>query len=153
MLFSQASSTYDEECIMENIIKALNLYRVNCVFFDKPCVKGTVTDWVISKVHDCHRVLMVCNKEFITEWKSHTITLVHGDSIVYVANQIISSYVSHDKHYLDKFAVLYLRKKDLEYVDCPILKNMKSFLVDPQDKTQLEQTIRFIDDTPTYILP
>ncbi len=138
---------------MENVVKTLAEYNIQSVFFDRPKVRGSVAEWVARNVESCSKVLLVCNKQFALEWK----TTVEEDpvtscSVVYVLHQVIDSYVRCDRVMLEKFAILYLRRKDCKLIESPYLKNMTSFFVDPHDVRQSEQIIRFINDTPTYTL-
>lgn len=152
VLYSQISSKYDQECILENVVKALSDYRVDSTYYDGPCVRGSVADWVATHVKCSDKVLLVCNKQFAMEWVRQTASSLYGQSLVYVLRQLVDSYVKNDKNVLEKFAILYLRKKDQNCLDNPYLKNMKSFLVNPQDVAHLEHIVRFVYDTPTYTL-
>lgn len=151
VLFSQASPRHEEECIMENVVKMLAEYSIESVVFDRPCVRGSIADWVFRNVESCCKVLLVCNKQFAEEWKKGiNDDPVSSCSVVYVLHQVIDSYVRYDKAVLDKFAILYLKKKDCNLIENPYLRNMTSFLVDPHDSRHSQQLIRFITDTPTY---
>ena len=151
VLFSPAHSQYDNKCVLENVVKALHQYDgIHPVFFQKSCVNGSVADWVTDNIKNSSKVLLVCNEQFAEEWTQLTGNYLLGNSVVYVLRQVIDSYVKHDKRELDKFAVLYLRKADQKCLDDPFIRNMKSFLVNPQDVTYLEEVVRFICDQPTY---
>ena len=150
VLFSQASPKKDEECILENVVKTLNEYSIGTVFFDRPQVKAPVPDWVAAQVKSSNKVLLVCNKQFAAEWNKATEDNVMTSSVVYVLRQVINGYVNHDRGMLEKFAVLYLRKKDANLIDSPFLKNMAHFFVDPHNEKQMEQIVRFIDNKSTY---
>ena len=152
VLYSQNSSKYDQECVLENVVKALAEYSVESVYFDNPIVRGTVPTWVAKNVECCDKVLLVCNRQFALEWSRSTANSHGPPSLVYVLRQLIESYVKHDKQVLEKFAILYLRKKDQKCLDNPYLKNMKSYFVDPQNEVHLDQLLRFIIDQQTHIL-
>ena len=152
ILFSPANSKYDQECILENIVKALAEYSIHSVFYENSSVRGSVADWVATNVKTCRKIFLVCNKQFAQEWMQPTGDYLRGNSIVYVLRQVIDSYVSHDRRKLEKFALLYLRKKDQACLDYPYTGNLKSFLVNPQDEAHPKQIVRFIYDTPTHVL-
>lgn len=152
MLYSQSVSRYDRECILENVVKALMEYNVECVYFEGSCVKGSIADWMAAHVRSCNNVLLVCNKQFAVEWSQARGSSLYGHSLVYILRQLVDSYVKHDKKMLEKFAILYLRRKDQNCLDNPYLRNMKSFLVNPSDVEQFEHIVRFICEKAMYKL-
>lgn len=150
VLYSQLSSKFDQECILENVVKALSEYGVDSLYYDCPFMRGSITDFLATNVKCCDKILLICNKKFALEWGRPTASSLRSQSLVYVLRQLIDSYIKHDKKTLEKFAILYLRRKDQACLNDPYLKNLKSFLVDPKDVTHIA---RFIFDTPTYTLP
>ena len=156
VLFSQASSIKDEMSVMEHVVKAVSLYSgVNCLYFDKPSVQTSVAEWVEGAIKKSDKVLLVVNKEFVKEWDSPKAYLPHGESLVYVARQVVHSFVMRDKQQLSKFALIFLRKEDQRNLlrDSLYLQSVKSFLIQPQAAAELESLVRFILDVPTYMLP
>lgn len=153
LLFSPANSQHDQECILENVVKELAKYDIHSVFFENTIMKGCVAEWVDTNIKTCSKIFLVCTKQFAREWVEATADYLHGNSVVYVSRQVVDSYVKVDKRKLQKFAILYLRKTDQNCLDYPFTQNMTSFLVNPQDKTRLEQIVRFIHDQPKYTLP
>ena len=149
LLYSPANSQRDVECILENFVKELHEYGIHSVFYQNSSMKGCVADWVNTNVKTCRKIFLVCNQQFAKEWVEPTADPLCGNSVVYVLRQVVDSYVKNDKRQLEKFAVLYLRKKDQNCLDYPFTRNMKSFLVNPQD---LEQIVSFIHDLPIYKL-
>jgi len=156
VLFSQASSIKDEMSVMELVVKGVSLYSgVHCLYFDKPSVRTSVAEWVEGAIKRSDKVLLVVNKEFVKEWDSLKAYLPHGESLVYVARQVVDSFVMRDKQQLSKFALVFLRKEDQRSLlkDSLYLQTVKSFLVVPQGVAGLEGLVRFILDVPTYTLP
>ncbi len=155
VLFSQASSVKDEMSVMEHVVKGVSLYSgVHCLYFDKPSVRTSVAEWVEGAIKRSDKVLLVVNKEFVKEWDSLKAYLPHGESLVYVARQVVDSFVMRDKQQLSKFALVFLRKEDQRTLlkDSLYLQTVKSFLVVPQAVAGLEGLVRFILDVPTYTL-
>ena len=152
VLFSYGHSQ-DVQCVLENVVKALHQYDgIHPVFFQKSCVNGSVADWVTDNIKNSSKVLLVCNEQFAMEWTQVAVDNLFENSVVYILHQIIDCYVKHDKRELDKFAVLYLRKADQKCLDDPFIRNMKSFLVNPQDVTYLEEVVEFIHDQQHFQL-
>ena len=155
VLFSQASSIKDELSVMEHVVKGVCVYGVHCLYFDKPSVRTSVAEWVEGGIKRSDKVLLVVNKEFVMEWDSPKAYLPHGESLVYVARQVVHSFVMRDKQQLSKFALVFLRKEDQHALlkDSLYLQSLKSYLVQPQALGELEGLVRFILDVPTYSLP
>jgi hypothetical protein len=152
LLFSPANPQSDEQLIMENIVKELLRYGIYSTFFQNTSMKGCVAEWVDQNVKSCRKTFLVCNNQFAKEWVEHKPDILCGNSLVYVLRQVVDSYVVSDKRKLEKFAVLYLRKKDQGCLDYSYIGNMKSFLVDSQDETHFKQIVRFVLDQPIYTL-
>lgn len=152
VIFSLASPKQDWDCIVKNVIGPLyTYYAVRSVFFERSVVRGDVAGWLEDMIKSCDKVLLVYNKEFAMEWREPSSVLLTGESIVYATQQIVHGYVLHNRNYLEKFAVLYLRRKDQDYMDSCYLQNVGSFLVDPHDHAKLDLLAQFITGTPTII--
>ena len=154
VLFSQASSIKDELSVMEHVVKAVSVYGVHCLYFDKPSVRTSVAEWVEGGIKRSDKVLLVVNKEFVMEWDSLKAYLPHGESLVYVAKQVVHSFVMRDKQQLSKFALVFLRKEDQRDLlkDSLYLQSLKSYLILPHALGELESLVKFILDIKTYTL-
>lgn len=125
LVFSQETPV-DDQPIVRAYAQQLNK-KVRVKMYDVSD-RLTRTAWLEEHHQAAVAILCVCNQAFAREWSNSSTP--SGGSIVSAVRMIVQGKIEHQKH-LEKFAVLHLHKKDVDFTPS-YLKNVKSFLLNPE---------------------
>ena len=150
VLYSWGTSEHDQERIMQCVMNLL-VDDTELVYSAKSEVRGDIPQWVEKRVSDCDKVLIVCNKQFSSEWQLPGSTHTEG-ALVNALRAIITGYINSGEmdKICSKTALVFLKEKHKKLVPSGILHSFKQYMLCEEESETQNELLRFVSDTPLF---